>query len=367
MIRVLLADDEEPARDRLRTMLARFDDLQVVGEAVDGDDAIDKIARLRPDLIFLDIRMPGRTGMEVAASIEPPRPRVVFCTAFDQYAIDAFEHHAVDYLLKPPNATRLTRAVERVRTTIAEERRLRRELAAASDTQARLLPQSLPPMHALDYSGVCRPARDVGGDYYDFLLVGPHQLAIAVGDVSGKGLYAALLVANLQARIQSIAPLHVHALEELMTELDRLMYASTHDNKYATLFYSVFDDERRTLTYANAGHTPPLLLRREGTDHRVERLESTGPVIGLIEGAQFQTASLQLDAGDVLLIHTDGVTEATNPAGEEFGEGRLTTLVPRIAHLSAAALRDAILDEISRFVGASPPHDDLTLVVARVV
>jgi sigma-B regulation protein RsbU (phosphoserine phosphatase) len=262
---------------------------------------------------------------------------------------------------------RLTRAIERIRTTIGEERRLRRELTAASGAQARLLPQTLPPMASLDYAGACRPARGVGGDYYDFLMVGPHRLAIVVGDVSGKGLYAALLVASLQARIQSVAPLHGHALEELVSKVDRLMYASTDGDKYATLFYSVFDDERRTLAYVNAGHTPPLLFHREGTGRHVEWLGSTGPVIGLVEGAQFQMASLQLGVGDGLLIHTDGVTEATNPAGDEFGEGRLANLATRIAHLPAAAMRDAILDEISRFVGASAPHDDLTLVVAKVV
>ena len=365
MIRVLLADDEEPARDRLRLMLAPFDDLQVVGEAVDGDDAVSKIALLQPDLVFLDIEMPGRTGMEVAALIEPPRPRVIFCTAFDRYAIDAFEQHAVDYLLKPPSAVRLTKAVERVRTTIVEERRLRRDLAAATDAQARLLPQTLPPMTRLDYSGASRPAREVGGDYYDFLPVGPHRLAIAVGDVSGKGLYAALLVASLQARIQSLA-LRVHTLGDLVGEVDRLMYASTDRDKYATLFYGVFDDDRRTLTYVNAGHVPPLLFCPAEAAGRVERLASTGPVIGLLEGAQFQATSRHLDAGDVLLIHTDGVTDAVNEAGDEFGEERLAALVPHLAHLPAAAIRDSILEELSRFVGVCPPYDDVTLVVAKM-
>ena len=106
MIRALLVDDEEPARDRLRSLLADFDDVHIVGEAADGDEALQKIAETRPDLVFLDIQMPGRSGMEVAASLPPPRPRIVFCTAFDQYAIDAFEHHALDYLLKPLNRDR---------------------------------------------------------------------------------------------------------------------------------------------------------------------------------------------------------------------------------------------------------------------
>lgn len=206
MIRTLLVDDEAPARDRLRALLADCTDVCVVGEAADGDEAVERIAELQPDLVLLDVQMPGRTGLEVAATLPAPRPRVIFCTAFDQYALQAFDRHAVDYLLKPLTRGRLARARARVRESLGNDGRLHREVAEASATQARLLPQGEPTASRLDYAGACQPARELGGDYYDFIPVAPGQLGIAVGDVSGKGIYAALLMASLQARVQTLAP-----------------------------------------------------------------------------------------------------------------------------------------------------------------
>ena len=371
MIRTVLVDDEEPARDRLRDMLAGIDDVEVIGEAADGEEAITRIAEARPDLVFLDIQMPGRSGMDVIAALEPPRPRVIFCTAYDQYAIDAFEHHAVDYLLKPLNRERLSKAVDRVRESITDRDLLRREVADASETQARLLAQSLPSSVSLDYSGVCRAARGVGGDYYDFLPIGERRIGIALADVSGKGLFAGLLMASLQARIQSIAPRHGEALEDLGREINQLMHSTTDTNRYASFFYGLYDDATRELCYINAGHNPPLLLRpRDGAaggGPRTIRLETTGTVIGLIPDAEFRKDSIQLLPGDILLLYTDGVTETRNRQGEEFGEARFEDLVRRQVDRPASELRDAILEAVDRFRGDAPQHDDITLVVIKVV
>ena len=371
MIRALLVDDEEPARDRLRSLLADFDDVRVVGEAGDGDEATQKVAEFRPDLVFLDIQMPGRSGMEVAASLPPPRPRILFCTAYDQYAIEAFEHHAVDYLLKPLNRERLARAIQRVRESLDERgERLSREVADASETQARLFPRNLPVAAGLDYSGVCRAARGVGGDYYDFLSLGTNRLGIALGDVSGKGLFAGLLMAGLQARIQSIAPLYGADLEGMMGEVNRVMHSSTDANRYATLFFGVYDDSTRSLSYVNAGHNPPLLFRPDpsaGGDCAIRRLEPNGTVVGLLSAAEYRMETVQLASGDVLLAFTDGVTEATNGREEEFGEARLRELVPRHSGLPADQLRELILEEVDRFRGNAAQQDDITVVVARVL
>ena len=204
MIRALVVDDEEPARERLGRLLSGCG-VDVVAQAADGQEALSRIDELAPDLVFLDIQMPGLSGLDVAASLRPPRPRVVFCTAFDRFAIDAFEHHAVDYLLKPVNRDRLARTVTRVSDEIQEQRRLAREQDEAVRTQARLLPTSAPSVPGLDCAGACRPAHGVSGDYYDFLTLGPTRVGVALGDVSGKGTFAGLLGAALQARLQTLA------------------------------------------------------------------------------------------------------------------------------------------------------------------
>jgi len=370
MIRALLVDDEEPARDRLRSLLADFDDVHVVGEAADGDEALQKIAETRPDLVFLDIQMPGRSGMEVAASLSPPRPRIVFCTAFDQYAIDAFEHHALDYLLKPLNRDRLARTIHGLRASVGEREHLQREVADASLTQARLYPRGDRVAAGLDYSGVCRAARGVGGDYYDFLPVGEGRLLIALGDVSGKGLFAGLLMAGLQARLQSLAPLYGGDLEGMMGEINRAMHSTIDPNRYATLFVALYDDASRSLAYVNGGHPAPLLFQPDpgaGGALRSRRLETGGTVVGLLADARYRQETVSLATGDILLAFTDGVTEARNAAEDELGDDPLNVLVRRHAARPAAELRDLILQEVDRFRGPTPQQDDITVVVARVV
>ncbi len=363
MIRAMLVDDEQPARDRLRKMLDELGGVEVVGEAQDGDEALKSIASERPDLIFLDIQMPGLTGMQVASSLDPPRPRIIFCTAYDQYAIDAFELHATDYLLKPVSKKRLGRALERVRREVEEQRSHQRELDDASQTQARLLPQSLPRMEHLDYAGVCRAARGVGGDYYDFLPLGDGRLGIAVGDVSGKGLYAGLLVASLQAQIQGLAASYPDRVGELVAELNRRTHDSTDSNRYATLFYGVFCDRSRTLTYVNAGHPPPLWFRR--AEDRVERLPAEGTVVGLLPDAEYPVSSIELGPGDALAIFSDGVSEAEDGTGQAFGDSRLESLLREHPTDGADELRDRIVSAIDGF-SVDPGHDDLTIVTARV-
>ena len=365
MIRTLLVDDEEPARDRLRGMLAAFDQVEVVGEARDGEEALQRVAELQPDLIFLDIQMPGRTGMEVAASLAPPRPRVIFCTAYDEYAIEAFELHAADYMVKPVNRKRLAGAIERVRVALDDQRRQQRELADATRTQSRLYPQSLPAMEQLDYAGFTRAARGVGGDYYDFLSCGERKLGIAIGDVSGKGMFAGLLMAGLQARLQSLAPRYGCALDRLIGELNQLMHSTTDNNRYATFFYALYDDAAATLHYVNAGHNPPLLFRAGGTEGAL-KLRADGTAVGLLPDATYSLQELRLDRGDLLLAYTDGVTEAMDPQGEEFGEQRLLEIAGRHGDWPARKLCDAIVGEVERFSAGRPLDDDLTVVAARV-
>jgi sigma-B regulation protein RsbU (phosphoserine phosphatase) len=327
-IRTLLVDDEAPARDRLRGLLERIEGVEIIGEAHDGTEAVQQIESTRPDLVFLDIEMPGLTGMEVARSLAPPRPRIIFCTAYDQYAIEAFEQHAADYLLKPVKHERLQKAVGRVRDAIDEREMARREVEDASWTQVRLLPQSRPPMASLDYDGLCRPARGVGGDYYDFLDLGQGALGLVLADVSGKGMFAGLLMASLQARIQSIAPVHGRELISLVCEANRLMHSSTDTNRYATFFYGVFDESTYELSYVNAGHLPPMILRPRteaaagGEGHEVIRLESGGTVIGLLPEACYRQSSIRLRPGDLFCTFTDGRRDGGGDVPRDRGPPR---------------------------------------------
>jgi sigma-B regulation protein RsbU (phosphoserine phosphatase) len=373
VIRAFIVDDEEPARERLRRLLTDVGGsgacrsgtgLEIVGEASDGSDALPKIAELAPDLVFLDIQMPGLSGLDVAAQLQAPRPRIVFCTAFDQFAIDAFEHHAVDYLLKPVNSDRLARTVERVSEEIDEQRRLAHELSEAERTQARLMPASEPSLAGLDCAGTCRPARGLGGDYYDFLTLGSARVGMAVGDVSGKGTYAGLLVAALQARMQALVARGIHEPARLLGELNALTLGTMEGHRFATVAFAAYDPRARRLTYASAGHPPGIVVRQDGTTCE---LASTGPAIGWIADARFTEISLDIRPGDVLALCSDGVTDTSAPSGKCFGSDGLLEAVRQASTTPAAGVVNAVMAELDRFSEGAPADDDRTLVIARVL
>ena len=363
MIRALVVDDEEPARERLGRLLSGCG-VDVVAQAADGQEALSRIDELAPDLVFLDIQMPGLSGLDVAASLRPPRPRVVFCTAFDRFAIDAFEHHAVDYLLKPVNRDRLARTVTRVSDEIQEQRRLAREQDEAVRTQARLLPTSAPSVLGLDCAGACRPAHGVSGDYYDFLTLGPTRVGVALGDVSGKGTFAGLLGAALQARLQTLASRGSGEPARLLEELNRLTVGTMEGNRFATLYLAVYDGQHQTLAYASAGHPPALLVR---PDRSVHELGGTGPAIGWSATATFDQRVVAVGPGDLLVISSDGITEASDPTGRLYGLEALSQAVGSVADRPSSDVVSYVLADVERFGGGQPAEDDRTLVVAKVL
>jgi serine phosphatase RsbU (regulator of sigma subunit) len=362
MIRGLIVDDEAPARERLRHLLAGAD-IEIVGEAADGEEAMAAVERLRPDLLFLDIQMPSLSGLEVAARLPAPKPRIVFCTAYDQFAIDAFEVHAVEYLLKPVNRDRLARAIDRVGGEISEERRRRRENAEAIQTQARLMPDGAPAASGLDCAGACRPAAGVSGDYYDLLPVATGGVAVALADISGKGTYAGLLAAALQARMQAITATGRGGPSAVLSALNRLTVGTIEDNRFATVFFGVVDPAAGRLTYANAGHPPALVVARDGT---VRRLEATGPAVGWNASATFEEMAITIAPDDVVAAYSDGLSEAASPDGRELGIDGIVDIVGRHRALPARALVAATLADVDRFCGGVPPTDDRTVVVACV-
>ncbi len=259
---------------------------------------------------------------------------------------------------------RLTATVAR---EVAQREKLNREVEIAREVQQRLFPQKLPPVPGLDYSGACRPALGVGGDYYDFLALPEGRLGVAVGDVSGKGIAAALMMATLQASLRGEAMRGSENLGRMIAGVNRLVFDASTANRYATFFYAEYDPARRALLYVNAGHNPPMLFRRCGGSGAVERLEVGGTVIGLLESFPFQQGSVTIDPGDLLVAYTDGVSEAMNPEDEEWGEARMMETLERCRGLNAERIIEYVMAGADAFASGAPQHDDMTLVVLNVI
>jgi sigma-B regulation protein RsbU (phosphoserine phosphatase) len=280
----------------------------------------------------------------------------------------------------------MTESIQRLLAEQKEKQRMENELAIAQEVQAQLFPRQISQLESLELHGFCRPARTVSGDYYDFLPQPPDRLTIAVGDVSGKGISAALLMATLHAALRAYAlepvPLSVplavgaqvnssreHAARgggllspaTLVSLLNRRLYESTPPEKYATLFLGNYDGSSRRLTYTNAGHLPPVLI---GTDGSVRRLDCGGTVVGLFDALSFEESSVELHQGDLFLAFSDGVTEPENDFGE-FGEERLIELVRDHRHQPLARIAELVTAAVDDWIGGREQPDDITLVLAR--
>jgi serine phosphatase RsbU (regulator of sigma subunit)/catechol 2,3-dioxygenase-like lactoylglutathione lyase family enzyme len=259
----------------------------------------------------------------------------------------------------------VTHALEAQRRAVAakqeSERRSAQELEIAKQVQARLFPQRPPPLQTLEYAGICFQARQVGGDYYDFLDLGRDRLGLVIGDIAGKGIAAALLMANLQANLRSQCAIALDQPQRFLCSVNHLFCENTPDGSFATLFFAEYDDGVGRLRYANCGHLPALLLRADDT---VERLEATATVLGVFQEWDCAIEEREIRTGDTLVLYTDGVTESFNQAGDEFGEERLIEALGRHRKLPPQALLAAIVDEVRRF----SPHeqkDDITMIVAN--
>jgi phosphoserine phosphatase RsbU/P len=316
-------------------------------------------AQLRDELV--------RAGLErasVAAALTVRGNRLGWLILGDKLSEEAYSIEDRDLVrtaaLQAAVALDYTRLIGRV----AEQEALKRELDIAREVQAGLLPQRRPAVPGLDYDGVCRMAREVGGDYFDFLDLGSGRLGLALGDISGKGVSAALLMASVQAFLRSRAKQFTDDPASLVAQVNESLAESTDPSKFATFFYAVYDSATRVLRYVNAGHNPPLVLRAGTT--LVSRLRPTGMALGFDRGAVYGEGRETLAPGDLLLAFTDGLTEALNEAGEEFGEARTAGLLVGNRHLAASDLQRLAMAELEAFCGHAPQHDDVTIVVARV-
>jgi len=242
-----------------------------------------------------------------------------------------------------------------------ERERLEREQQVASEIQQRFLPATAPTVNGYELQGISFPCYEIGGDYYDFIQREDGKLVVALGDVSGKGTAAALLMSSLHAAIHAQADIH-DSLVKTISAVNRYLVDSIPANRFVTLFYAELDPKNGALSFLNAGHNPPLIVHTGGT---MEQLASGGLPLGIMPNADFREGRTKLYPGDVLVIYSDGVSEAVNPAGEEFGPTRLYEVVARNLDASAGGIRDRIESALTKFCQGTPAADDITLVIVK--
>jgi sigma-B regulation protein RsbU (phosphoserine phosphatase) len=282
----------------------------------------------------------------------------------------------------------MTESIEKLILEQEEKQRLQNEINIAQEVQAQLFPQHITQLPSLEVHGFCRPARSVSGDYYDFVPLGHESVMLAVGDVSGKGISAALLMATIHSAVRAYSMEGIPALRQvqivaggprlveqydtvlpgaevspgtLLSLLNHQLVHTTPMEKYATMFLGLYDGRGRSLTYSNAGHLPPLLLSESGN---IRRLECGGTVVGLFDNLSFDEATVHLRPGEIFLAYSDGVTEPENDFGE-FGEQRLIELVHENRDLSLERISEIVTAAVDDWIGGAEQPDDVTLVLAR--
>jgi phosphoserine phosphatase RsbU/P len=377
--RLLVVDDTEANRDLLaRRLRALGHEVLIAGN---GREALDVLAARPIDLVLLDIMMPEMDGFQVLERMRSdPVLRlvpVIMISAVDEIdsVARAIELGATDYLPKPFNAVvlraRVTATLEKKRLEDAERlhaRELERELEIGRQIQKDFLPDALPQPRGWEIAAAFHPARQVGGDFYDAFALEDGRVALVVADVCDKGVGAALFMALFRSLIRSHAELHgagtpAAPAARSIVALTNDYIARTHgrSNMFATIFFGILDPGTGALAWVNGGHEPPVLRRSDG---RLERLVPTGPAVGALPGMEFTSQSGRLDAGDLLLAITDGVSEARSPSGALYGEDRLARLLEAPA-ATADALLSRIVDGVRAHESGTEPSDDLTMLAVR--
>jgi sigma-B regulation protein RsbU (phosphoserine phosphatase) len=370
--RILVADDQPDVLEALRLLLS---DSGFEPELVTSvETALDRLRQQPYDLALIDLNYArdttsGREGLELLERLrvgDPAMP-VVVMTGWGtiETAVEAMRRGARSFVQKPwDDATLLEilhRELEDSRARRRHDARLQREAEEAQLIQRSLLPTRFPELPGVQIAAGWQPARGFGGDCFDVLAFTEGRLGLAIADVAGKGLPAALLMSNIQAAVRAFAQEETRP-HSVCHSVNGLLCRTMISGRFVTFCYLRLDTRERRLTYANAGHNPPLLLRTDGT---VERLTAGGTVLGVFPEAAYDEAELPLAPGDRLIVYTDGITEAEDPGGHEYGEERLIAAARRLDNRDAAALQAGLFSEVAAFA-AGPLQDDATLIVAIV-
>jgi sigma-B regulation protein RsbU (phosphoserine phosphatase) len=367
-LRVLVGDDQADVLEALRLLLKGAGHRSVL---VDSPQSLLRAARAEAfDLILMDLNYArdttsGEEGLDLLSNLEAQENAtpVIVMTAWGNVdlAVEAMRRGACDFVQKPWDNARLLSTIRkqaddasvRVRMTS----RVKSELEIARHVQQKLFPHGTRKLASIDYAGDCVAAREVSGDYYDFLDIGGGRLGFVLADVSGKGVAAALLMANLQACFRSQPQESLLQPASMLRSVNKLFYESTPAEHFATLFFGIYDDESRRMLYANCGHVPPILLRAGGS---VERLTSTATVLGVFNIWTCEERAIELGRGDRLVLFSDGVTEAGIESGEEFGEDGLLAAIRSAGGADAETLVSLIIGAV-----AGEKADDVTVVAIR--
>jgi sigma-B regulation protein RsbU (phosphoserine phosphatase) len=377
--RVLVVDDTEVNRDLLARRLRSLG--HEVTMAENGRQALDLLSESEFDLVLLDIMMPELDGYQVLERIHRDEALrhvpVIMISAVDEVesVVRCIELGAADYLPKPFNPVllraRVGATLEKKRLEDRERshaRDLERDLEIGRQIQTDFLPESLPAPAGWEVAALFRPARQVGGDFYDAFELEDRRVGLTIADVCDKGVGAALFMALFRSLIRSHAELHgagtpAAPAARSIVALTNDYIARTHgrSNMFATIFFGILDPSTGALAFVNAGHEPPVVRRASGA---VERLQPSGPAVGMFPDAAFEARELELAAGDLLLAFTDGVTEERDPSGTLFGEERLLALAASPG-ASARELLGRIDEALSAHRGEIEPSDDVTMIAAR--
>jgi len=364
MSRVLIVEDDPAILAGLKANL-EFDSHQVL-TAVDGEQGYRVIRESNPELVILDLMLPKLGGYELCQRVrgEGFHSPILMLSARSQEGdrVLGLDLGANDYVSKPFSLREL---LARVRSLLKraddgrdDARRMEREIRTAVEVQQRLFPQVRPEVPGFDYAGLCRPARGVSGDYYDFIPLPSGKLGLLLADVCGKGMSAALLGASAHAAVRAHAPAADDRCGELLARVNRLLFETTTDDRYVTMFYGVYDPETRMLTYANAGHCAPILLPAGA------RLDALTSPVGMFPELSAADRQVTLSSGDTLAIFSDGLVEAVDEAECAFGDERLIEVIQQVPGDKAEDVCNRALDAVEAFSRGCRQADDLTLVVA---
>jgi phosphoserine phosphatase RsbU/P len=377
--RILIADDQHDLIDALRLLLKNEG---IMMDAVTSPEAVVDAVRRRPyDLLLMDLNYTGdttsgREGMDLLARVRQHDELlpVIAMTGWGSVdlAVEAMRSGVCDFVQKPWDNRQLLSTlraeIEKGRVRRQERQIAARQFSEAQRIQRKLLPATLPQIDGCELAASWQPAAGVGGDCYDAIAFRHCRVALSIADVVGKGIPAALLMSNLQAAVRAFAG-ETTGPGELCQQVNRILCGNIAEGRFISFFYCVVDTEHGTLTYANAGHYPPLLIRGDGS---VERLTAGGPVLGIFNDAAYEERQVRIASGDRLVLFTDGITDVRRAGADEhaanyddFGEDRLVALTRDHRACRACVLQERVSAAVSAFAGGEF-QDDATLIVAAI-